>query len=241
MQQLVTGVNCLTIDRGGEERATVCLPREAPLRIEVNGDQLTTLMRLPGSDRELTLGFLLTEGAITQGNDSSEITAHTGDPDVVRVALARGQPERRAPRDEPLSPAGPLVAAAVLMGLPALLEARQPVRDRVGVVHAAGVFDCRGEPLGVFEDVGRHNALYKALGHCLLAGVTLQDKVALITGRATGEMVTRAAAARLPVLCTPASATALGVQVAERGGLTLVARLGAEAMQVFSHPERIMR
>lgn len=232
MRAVVTRVEGLAVSADGERSTMVALPIEAPLQVQVNGTLLATLMRLPGHDRELVAGHLLTAGAISGPDDIAEMLQ---EPDLLRITL-RGEAVRREAR-----PPAPLVEARVLMALPVVMAEHQPLRDQIGVLHAAGVFDCHGELLAAFEDVGRHNALDKALGHCLLAGHGLGDTVALTTGRGTAELVTKAAAAGLAVLCTGASVTSLGVQVADRAGLTLVARLRADGMEVFSHPVRIIR
>ncbi len=228
------------------------LPLEAPLHIEVNGRHLATLMRLPGNDRELALGFWLTEGLIESRDEVASLAHCPDDPNLLRMTLTRELPER-APMaigtacggllggelPEAMRVNGALVAAKVLMEMPAVLEEHQPVRKQVGGVHGAAVCAAGGELLIAAEDIGRHNAMDKVLGHCLLTGQPLTDKVVVITGRASAEMVIKAVRARVPVLGTSAGLTSLGAQLAGDLGLTLVARLRESSMQVMAHAQRI--
>ena len=251
MSQPIARAERLTFGPGGSRREPVELPLEAPLRIEVNGKHLATLMRLPGDDRELALGFWLTEGLIRSRVDVARVEHCPDDPNLLRMTLAGELPERRpmaigtacggilgAGLPEPLT-GGPVARAADLMRMPAKLQRHQPVRERVGVVHGAGVFGADGELLAAYEDIGRHNAMDKAIGWCALGGERLDDKLLLITGRGSAEMLIKAARAGVRVLCTLANVTALGAELADVLGVTLVARLGDDHLEVFSHPKRV--
>ena len=86
------------------------------------------------------------------------------------------------------------------MSLRELLEGNQPVRERAGGVHAAALFTREGELLAAYEDLGRHNALDKVIGHCLARGEPLADKIVLTTGRLRADMVVKAARARVALV-----------------------------------------
>jgi FdhD protein len=89
------------------------------------------------------------------------------------------------------------------------------------------------------EDVGRHNALDKAIGYCLLRGIPLYDKILLSSGRLSYEMATKALRVGLPILASASAPTALAVQLAERYNLTIVGYLRGRRMSVYTHPERL--
>ena len=252
MSDLTRRVHRLVREASEAREQPVELPLEAPLHMEVNGVRLAMLMRLPGHDRELALGFWLTDGLISGRDDVATMYYCPDDPNVLRIRLTREVPERRAMAigtacggilggelPEPVPMEGSTVPAGVLMGLPAKLQERQPVRRRVGVLHGAGTFTHDGTLVGAYEDVGRHNAMDKALGHCVLRGEQLGDKIVVITGRGSAELVIKAARARIPILCSTAMLTSLGAELAEQLGLTLVARLRHDHLEVFSHPERV--
>jgi FdhD protein len=135
---------------------------------------------------------------------------------------------------------GPRVPAAVVRELPELLAARQRVFDRTGGLHAAAQFTAAGELLTVREDVGRHNALDKLIGHALLEyALPLGDTVLLVSGRLSFELVQKAAIAGIPVLCAVSAPSSLAVAAAERFGQTVVGFLRDERFNVYTHRERI--
>jgi FdhD protein len=135
---------------------------------------------------------------------------------------------------------GPRVAAGVVRQLPELLAARQNVFDRTGGLHAAARFTAAGELVAVREDVGRHNALDKLIGHALLErALPLADNVLLVSGRLSFELVQKAAIAGIPVLCAVSAPSSLAVAAAERFGQTVVGFLRGERFNVYTHRERI--
>ncbi|HEX3788278.1 MAG TPA: formate dehydrogenase accessory sulfurtransferase FdhD [Pseudonocardiaceae bacterium] len=132
------------------------------------------------------------------------------------------------------------VSSAVLVGLPELLRAKQRVFDSTGGLHAAGLFTADGEPLVVREDVGRHNAVDKVLGWALLNDrVPLSGCVLMVSGRASFELVQKAAMAGVPVLAAVSAPSSLAAELAEEQGLTLVGFLRGESMNVYTGVQRI--
>jgi FdhD protein len=135
---------------------------------------------------------------------------------------------------------GPRVRARVVRQLPELLAARQRVFDRTGGLHAAARFTAAGELVAVREDVGRHNALDKLIGHALLErALPLGDNVLLVSGRLSFELVQKAAIAGIPVLCAVSAPSSLAVAAAERLGQTVVGFVRGERFNVYTHRERI--
>lgn len=141
----------------------------------------------------------------------------------------------------PLSPVQSelVVDTQVVLGLSQAMAAAQELHRQAGGVHAAALFDAQGKLLILCEDVGRHNAVDKAVGHCLLRGIPLADKLLLCSGHLSYEMVTKAIRLGLPILLSMSAPTALGVQFAERFGLTIAGYLRGSRMTVYTHPRRL--
>ncbi len=223
-------------------------------------------MRTPGHEAELAVGFLYSEGLI---DGPEVLAVEVADPsfaaqpdDIVLVRLARPfDPSMAAERhfiatascgicgkasiDEievrcrPI-PDGPVVARTVLPGLPDALRRRQAAFEQTGGLHAAGLFTPSGELLELREDVGRHNALDKLLGSQLLAGrLPLNDRVLLVSGRTSFEIVQKAAVAGLPIVCAVSAPSDLAVEAAERLGVTLIGFLRGDGFNVYSRADRI--
>jgi FdhD protein len=246
------------------------LAAEEPLEIRIGGEPVAVTMRTPGSDFELAAGFCLTEGLVAEPEDIVHIRYCAGtDPDtgvqtynVVDLALQGGgtvSPDLRrnvyttsscgicgsasidAIRrtyddiDDPVR-----VTTDVLAELPERMRAAQRVFDRTGGLHAAARFDAEGQLLDLREDVGRHNAVDKLVGHAGLSGaLPLSGQVLLVSGRVAFEIVQKALRARIPVIAAVSAPTSLAVEAAARAGMTLVGFLRGNRMNVYCGGERI--
>ncbi len=223
-------------------------------------------MRTPGHEAELAVGFLRSEGLI-DGDEVLGTTA--GDPatlsqpdDTIVVRLSRpfddsviaerhfiatascgicgkASVDEVAVRCAPL-PAGPVVPRAIVLALPDLLRAAQRAFDETGGLHAAGLFSPRGELIAIREDVGRHNALDKVVGSQILAGtMPLHDRLLMVSGRVSFEIVQKAAVAGIPIVCAVSAPSDLAIETAERLGVTLVGFLRGDGFNVYAHDARI--
>ena len=134
------------------------------------------------------------------------------------------------------------VADEVLATLPLKLRARQAVFERTGGLHAAALFDgATGEMLVVREDVGRHNAVDKAIGWALMDDrLPLRGTVLMVSGRASFELAQKAMMAGIPVLAAVSAPSSLAVDLAAEAGLTLVGFLRGESMVVYAGDERVV-
>jgi len=246
--------------RPGPSREARAVAGEAPLVIEIRGGSAYTVMRTPGADRELAAGFLLSEGLIRGAADILTLAECPEDPNVVRVTLAR-EPGRGAERnlavssscglcgraDVPALVAGlpPVtgdmrVPVEVLYELPGTVRALQELFESTGGTHAAALFDPRGRVLVLREDLGRHNALDKALGWALLSGAPLAGVGAFLTGRISLEMAVKAARAGIPLVAAAGAPTAAAIELAGRLGLTLCGFVRGDEVTVYTHPARVV-
>ncbi len=255
--------------RPGSDALAVEEPLEIRLGFADGGRRghraVAVTMRTPGHDAELAVGFLVTEGVVTAREQVVGVRPCGRAGNVVRVGLRPGvavdfarldrhsytasscgvcgktslEAVRVAAGDRP--PAGrPVLDPAVVHGLPEALRAAQPVFGRTGGLHAAALFDPRGRLLCVREDVGRHNALDKLIGCQFLAGRTpLADAVLLVSGRASFELVQKAAVAGVPVLAAVGAPSSLAVDLARERGLTLLGFVRESRFTVYAGPERV--
>lgn len=129
---------------------------------------------------------------------------------------------------------------ATLAGLPGELRAAQRVFDRTGGLHAAGLFDAGGKLLCLREDVGRHNAVDKVVGWATRDGrLPLSGTALMVSGRASFELVQKAAMAGIPLLAAVSAPSSLAVDLAAELGLTLVGFLRGTSMNVYTRPDRL--
>jgi FdhD protein len=136
--------------------------------------------------------------------------------------------------------AGPEVSAEVINTLPEKLREAQGLFDATGGLHAAALFDDRGELIALREDVGRHNATDKLVGWALLEGrLPLSEHVVLVSGRSSFEILQKSLAAGAPVVCAISAPSSLAVDVAKQFGMTLVGFLRGGRFNVYAGSERI--
>ncbi|HEU5088884.1 MAG TPA: formate dehydrogenase accessory sulfurtransferase FdhD [Roseiflexaceae bacterium] len=137
-------------------------------------------------------------------------------------------------------PHGTPVDPQVLSQLPGALRDAQQVFESTGGLHAAGLFSRNGDVLAVREDVGRHNALDKLVGWAFLnRRVPLGDTIAMLSGRASYELLQKAVVAGIPIVCSVSAPSSLAVDVARAYGVTLVGFVRGERYNVYSWPERL--
>ena len=144
---------------------------------------------------------------------------------------------RHAPGDDPVT-----VAAETLSALPQRLRDAQKVFASTGGLHGAALFDTDGKMLAVREDIGRHNAVDKVIGWALEQDrIPLAATVLLVSGRASFELTQKAVMAGIPVLAAVSAPSSLAVDLASQSGLTLVAFLRGDSMNVYTRPDRVVR
>jgi FdhD protein len=221
-------------------------------------------MRTPGDDCDLAAGFLFTEGIVSAADEIEEVCSEC--PNVVDVTLRRGVAvdpgilERHSfvasscgvcgkrsiaavfvRRKYPIAVGSPRISLDLIHSLPPALRAAQPAFARTGGIHAAGLFDRAGRLLLVREDVGRHNAVDKLIGAELMAGaLPLSERIILVSGRASFELVQKAAQAGVPVLAAVGAPSSLAVQLAQECGMTLLGFVRDDRFNVYAGSERVI-
>jgi FdhD protein len=139
-------------------------------------------------------------------------------------------------------PPGPTLDADMLVQLPEKLRRAQGVFESTGGLHAAGLFTALGELLAAREDVGRHNAVDKLMGWALMQGMLpLNDHVLLVSGRSSYEIMQKALAAGVPIVCAVSAPSSLAVALAQEFGLTLIGFLRGQRYNVYCGEERLAR
>jgi FdhD protein len=228
------------------ERVEDELAIEEPLEIRVDGEPLAVTMRTPGEDEELAVGFLAGEGLIAGPGDvasagpTDDFAANTVDVRTTNGLRRDPSQERRfyltsscgvcgkgalefVRVEAPPSAAAQPVDAALVTGAPAQARAGQAAFERTGGLHATALFEAgSGELIVVREDIGRHNAMDKAIGAQLLGGrFPLPGVVACLSGRASFELVQKAALAGLIGIVAVGAPSSLAVELARERGMFL--------------------
>lgn len=240
---------------------------EEPLEIRLAGEPFQVLMRLPGLEKELALGFLFTEGIVR--SLSEVITVHFCGtatdpllpPNVVDVKLTDAALARRGRRhlevsysscglcakeavSEIVSKVPPVestltVTPEALLSLMARLQEAQTIYRDTGGTHGVALAAPGGDFFFHAEDVGRHNAMDKVIGRCLLKNRDMTSLVALLSGRISFEMALKAIRAGVPILAAVSAPTSMALELARELNLTLAGFVRGQRLNIYTHPERI--
>lgn len=220
-------------------------------------------MRTPGNDLELAAGFLFTEGILHSERDLADIrrVGHNGvlatlgphacvDLSLLdrhsfvssscgvcgkrSIAAVFASRPFTSPRHEPR------IRSEIVHGLGRTQRAAQPAFARTGGLHASALFDSQGKLLTLYEDVGRHNALDKLIGSELRAGhVPLKDRILFLSGRASFELVQKAAMAGLPIVAAVGAPSSLAVALARQCGMTLLGFVRENRFNIYADAGRL--
>ena len=238
---------------------------ELALEVRLNSEPFSVIMRTPGDDHHLALGFLLSESIVRSSADIERVDVDdvenvvnvwlTRERDAV-VAAALGQRRQVAMNSscgmcgrrtlESLAiDAAPFavdwqVAAAMVSTLPEPLRAEQSAFAATGGIHAAGLFDRDGRLEAIAEDVGRHNAVDKLLGRALVEGrVPLDASVLFVSGRTSFEIVQKAYLGGIRVVAAVSAPSSLAIDLARAAGMTLLGFVRDERCNVYATDGRI--
>jgi FdhD protein len=239
---------------------TRLLANEVPVALEFDGEPYAVMMLTPSDLEDFAVGFALSERIIARGSEIARIDIREGTRGIgVDVRLEKEHSARLAQRrraipgqsgcgicglttiEEALPQlakvsAPPRLAPAALFAALQALPPQQTLNKATGAVHAASFCKPSGEIVAVREDVGRHNAFDKVIGHLSRAGIDPSGGFALLTSRCSYELVQKAVLARIPMLVTISAPTELAVSIARETDLTLVALARGDSVLVFNDP-----
>ncbi|MGH8957361.1 MAG: formate dehydrogenase accessory sulfurtransferase FdhD [Acidimicrobiia bacterium] len=262
MSEPATSVEVIRIEEGRPPTsATDQLAVEGPMEIRLDGTPLAVLMRTPGQEAELLLGFAITEGIVVSPDEVASVE-DLGDGDRFRLVLADGvnvDPEQFRRNAYTTSscgvcgkasidavriaarqlPRGPQITLEALLALPSLLAEAQPTFAATGGLHAAGIFTATGELLAVAEDVGRHNATDKAIGALARERWPLGEVILMVSGRISFEIAQKAAVAGMPVVAGVSAASSLAVELATDMGMTLAGFVRERGLVIYAGRGRL--
>jgi FdhD protein len=255
------------------ERVLDDVANEEPLEMRISywfkdvrtSESLSVTMRTPGHDRELAVGFLLSEGVIRSRHDLFELRSlGTAPSNEVLAELSKnvdfeawrltrssivnsscgicGKRTREAIAGQVPRPInGNLrVGRSLITKLPELLRERQEGFAKTGGLHAAALVNASGEMEAVFEDIGRHNALDKLIGHCVLSDIVpLENHLLFLSSRSSFELVQKAVMAGASILATVGGPSSLAIETAREHSLTLIGFIRGGHFNVYSGEWRI--
>ena len=233
---------------------------EQSLTITIDGVGAFTLMCMPSQTVALAVGFAFTEGIITAARDIDLLYHCEDDPTAIRIRLGRvpeALPERNLIVSSSCGMCGNVAIDALLASLPrvehrlavpattlgtvqAEMRRRQRIFTHTGGTHAAAIFTPAGEIVAFAEDIGRHNALDKCIGQCLLADRPTAGCGAALSGRVSLEMFVKAARAGIELLGAVSAPSSLAIDAAMSCDITLCGFVREDRLTVFSHTERIV-
>ncbi|ACP36592.1 formate dehydrogenase family accessory protein FdhD [Sulfolobus islandicus L.S.2.15] len=248
--------NLVRVKENEEYKDSDFVAVEEPLNIRVcfeKCEDFAIIMRTPGDDKELSLGFLYSEGVINSIHDVESIEQVKNN--AVEVRLSK--PVKVRIRDLIVNSSCGVCGRAFLYTLnilksdlkvkkelifsfPEKLREKQSVFNISGGLHATALFDPHGELLLIYEDVGRHNAVDKVVGKLLLEDkVPASNYIMQVSGRLGYEIVSKGIKAGIPIVCGISAPTSLAIEIAEEAGLTLIGFLRGKSFNIYTHDERI--
>jgi len=264
-----TGFVTRRVDRwrqGNATREDDRVAEEMPIAMLYNGVSFAVMMATPHDLGDFALGFSLSEGLIDAPEQLLDVQvqtllegievamqvapgAHAAHLDRAHERLLPGRSGcgicgtrdlERAIRQSPPVGAGGALTHDALERVLAELQMLQPMNAATGAVHAAAWADSNGSILLVREDVGRHNALDKLIGAMCRAGVDPDAGMALVTSRASYEMVTKSASAGITILAAISAPTAMAIELARSAGITLIGFARPGSHNIYTHPDRLV-
>lgn len=255
----VEQIEIVRVRHGRVTREPDQVVREAPVTILLNGEEFVTLLCTPEKLSYLAVGFLRSEGLLEKASDILSIRVEEEKgyvyvDTVKRSNLAEKLYGKRtitsgcgkgtiffnvldSLRSRPVKSEVRFTANQVLQLMDQLKE-RSVLFKNTGGIHSAAL--CSAERILFFsEDIGRHNALDKIIGKCILEEVEVEDKLCLSTGRLSSEVILKAVKAQIPVLISRSAPTSLGVQLARELGVTLIGFARGRRLNIYSHNWRV--
>lgn len=257
-----TEVEVRRVGAGGSQRETDRVASESPFEMRLGSTPIAVLMRTPGMETELATGFCLTEGILLKPDELAAVEQLDGDGDRYRLRLAEGvtvDPEQfrrntyttsscgvcgKASIDAVRIAARPLPPGPVLnrTDIPRLIDGlrrTQAIFDVTGGLHGAALVTTDGKIGASAEDVGRHNAVDKAVGKLARSRWPLGEVILVVSGRISFEIAQKAAVAGVPIVVGVSAASSLAVELAFEVGLTLIGFARGDSFVIYAGGARI--
>jgi len=248
------------VTKEGKEDTEDIVTKELPLTIILNKRELVTLLCSPADLNYLAIGFLFSEGLLNSRDEISEIVVDDQN-GVVRVGIKEGgQPESELTfrqlvtlgcgrgasfysladvQSQAKVESQIKIPAVAVLALVKEFQHRSQVYRTTGGVHSAALCDTR-RILVFSEDIGRHNAIDKVFGECILADIPIADRIVITSGRVSSEILLKVVRGSIPILISKSAPTNLGVRLASELGITLIGFARGERMNVYSHGWRVV-
>lgn len=246
-----------------EDTAAIEEPLEITIINEVEQKVISITMRTPGNDEELAAGFLFTEGIIKNDNSiksfskglntisvhinaGTEINLKSSDRNFYMTSSCgvcgkSSIDSVRTNSQYKINLKVNVVSKKTILCLPELLRQNQNIFDTTGGLHASGLFDFSGNFIVLKEDVGRHNALDKIAGYALQNKlIPLSNKILLLSGRASFELIQKALMIGIPIICAVGAPSSLAIDLARENNITLIGFLRENRFNIYTYPERII-
>lgn len=250
----------IVYNNGTVEHISDSVVQETPLTLFLNHVELATMICSPGGYKELGVGFLLTEGLVQKPTDILDISCReeegllwieTSSPvpqtsNFLRRHIASCCGKSRAglyfindARQLKPVQSNAQFTSAHLLNMINLLEDKSVTFHRTGGVHSAALADS-SDMLCMYEDIGRHNAVDKVLGHAFLNNINTDDKCLLLSGRIASEILIKVARANIPLVLSRSAPTGLTIELAEEMDIAVVGFARGQRFSIYSHEERII-
>ncbi len=255
----VENISILRLTGGDRKNTEDVVAREFPLTIILNNQELVTLLCSPVKLKYLAIGFLFSEGLINRQDEIRQITVDE-QRGIVRVAIKESGAVGRDTVFKRFITSGCGRGAAFYSADDARVEKvesrveistrqvlamvkefqnRSEIYRATGGVHSAALCDTKSILL-FSEDIGRHNAVDKIFGECLLEGIPTDERIVITSGRISSEILLKVAKRRIPIIISKSAPTDLGVRLASELGITLLGFVRGNRINAYAHDWRIV-
>lgn len=264
MENSIQKINILKYSNRKFEEKEDILAAEEPLEINLISKneerKISITMRTPGFDFQLALGFLFTENILTSNNQVDKIEQRNSNQiyitikENIKLNLEKlnrnfyttsscgvcGKSSLDAiktilPNSKNINEKRKNISPNIILSLKEKINSHQSNFSKTGGIHAASLFDLDGNLVSLFEDVGRHNALDKLIGHYFITNNTnLENYILLLSGRASFELIQKAAMANIKTVCAIGAPSSLAVEMANEFNITLIGFLKNDSFNIYT-------
>ncbi len=235
---------------------------ESILSIWVNDTFISSILCSPSFEKELAVGYLFTIGIITSYHEISRILHEGYDVKITLksdidlnsrlkssqfinrvISSGCGPPEYwlqiKKGQGLPRINSTIQISIQTIFNVIGALNKSSEIFRETGATHAAGIYDGSGQRIITTEDIGRHNAVDKSIGFCIINGINMNDKILVSTGRLTADVVFKSARCQIPIVASMAAATDSGISTAQATNITLIGFVRGKQLNIYTQESRI--